>query len=107
MNICRRKKEREECEVDEITQSSSPGGGWQGRLSTFLHVHRGSRASSRKSSRASDASDASEINNSVWLNLPLLLLTGTQPNRDLEAQTSQQQPPPPPPLPDDDDISPK
>lgn len=59
---------------DEQTQTSSPGGGWQGRLSAFLHVHRGSRASSRKSSRASDASDLSELGG-PWLNLPLLLLS--------------------------------
>lgn len=59
---------------DETTQTSSPGGGWQGRLSAFLHVHRGSRASSRKSSRASDASDLSELGG-AWLNLPLLLLS--------------------------------
>ncbi|XP_075215259.1 na channel protein 60E [Lycorma delicatula] len=65
---------------DENTQTSSPGG-WQGRLSAFLHVHRGSRASSRKSSRASDASDISELG-TMWLNLPLLLLTGTQANED-------------------------
>lgn len=58
---------------DETTQTSSPGG-WQGRLSAFLHVHRGSRASSRKSSRASDASDLSELGG-PWLNLPLLLLS--------------------------------
>lgn len=58
-----------------MTQTSSPGGGWQGRLSAFLHVHRGSRASSRKSSRASDASDLSELGG-PWLNLPLLLLSG-------------------------------
>lgn len=58
---------------DETTQTSSPGG-WQGRLSAFLHVHRGSRASSRKSSRASDASDISELGG-PWLNLPLLLLS--------------------------------
>jgi hypothetical protein len=73
---CRRKRERERVqeEVDEMTQTSSPGGGWQGRLSAFLHVHRGSRASSRKSSRASDASDLSELGG-PWLNLPLLLLS--------------------------------
>nr|XP_015837604.1 PREDICTED: sodium channel protein 60E isoform X3 [Tribolium castaneum] len=72
----KRKKERERVqeEVDEMTQTSSPGGGWQGRLSAFLHVHRGSRASSRKSSRASDASDLSELGG-PWLNLPLLLLS--------------------------------
>ncbi|KAI5708839.1 hypothetical protein M8J76_004141 [Diaphorina citri] len=78
----RRRKELEAAqtveEEDEITANSSPGG-WQGRLSAFLHVHRGSRASSRKSSRASDAgSDASEMG-AVWLNLPLFLLTGAQP----------------------------
>ncbi|XP_031348219.1 sodium channel protein 60E-like isoform X1 [Photinus pyralis] len=74
----KRKRERErelERDVeDEQTQTSSPGGGWQGRLSAFLHVHRGSRASSRKSSRASDASDLSELGG-PWLNLPLLLLS--------------------------------
>ncbi|KAF6217387.1 hypothetical protein GE061_001742 [Apolygus lucorum] len=68
---------------DGVTQTSSPGGGWQGRLSAFLHVHRGSRASSRKSSRASDASDLSELG-TTWLNLPLLLLSGTQPPTDAE-----------------------
>lgn len=67
---------------DENTHNSSPGG-WQGRLSAFLHVHRGSRASSRKSSRASDASDISELG-TMWLNLPLLLLTGTQANGEEE-----------------------
>ncbi|KAL1502277.1 hypothetical protein ABEB36_007443 [Hypothenemus hampei] len=66
-------KEREAEEVDETTQTSSPGD-WRSRLSTFLHVHRGSRASSRKSSRASDASDLSELGG-PWLNLPLLLLS--------------------------------
>ncbi|KAJ8963353.1 hypothetical protein NQ318_018825 [Aromia moschata] len=70
----KKEKEREAEEVDETTQTSSPGGGWQGRLSAFLHVHRGSRASSRKSSRASDASDLSELGG-PWLNLPLLLLS--------------------------------
>lgn len=72
----RRKEERERAMdvEDETTQTSSPGGGWQGRLSAFLHVHRGSRASSRKSSRASDASDLSELGG-PWLNLPLLLLS--------------------------------
>ncbi|KAF7278505.1 hypothetical protein GWI33_008210 [Rhynchophorus ferrugineus] len=70
----KRKKEKEREEVDETTQTSSPGD-WRSRLSTFLHVHRGSRASSRKSSRASDASDLSELGG-PWLNLPLLLLSG-------------------------------
>ncbi|XP_063905113.1 sodium channel protein 60E isoform X3 [Zophobas morio] len=70
----KRERERVQEEVDEMTQTSSPGGGWQGRLSAFLHVHRGSRASSRKSSRASDASDLSELGG-PWLNLPLLLLS--------------------------------
>lgn len=76
----RKKRERErEAELeDETTQTSSPGGGWQARLSTFLHVHRGSRASSRKSSRASDASDLSELGG-PWLNLPLLLLSSAAP----------------------------
>lgn len=67
---------------DEVTQTSSPGG-WQGRLSAFLHVHRGSRASSRKSSRASDASDLSELGG-PWLNLPLLLIGGTQVTHERE-----------------------
>ncbi|RZC43289.1 sodium channel protein 60E, partial [Asbolus verrucosus] len=71
---CKKERERVQEEVDEMTQTSSPGGGWQGRLSAFLHVHRGSRASSRKSSRASDASDLSELGG-PWLNLPLLLLS--------------------------------
>lgn len=71
----KREREREPLEVeDEQTQTSSPGG-WQGRLSAFLHVHRGSRASSRKSSRASDGSDLSDLGG-PWLNLPLLLLSG-------------------------------
>lgn len=68
-------RKRERAELDSATQTSSPGGGWQSRLSAFLHVHRGSRASSRKSSRASDASDISELAG-PWLNLPLVLLTG-------------------------------
>lgn len=61
-----RDRDNTECD-DEVTQTSSPGG-WQGRLSAFLHVHRGSRASSRKSSRASDASDLSELggNNLIY-----------------------------------------
>jgi hypothetical protein len=63
-----------------MTQTSSPGGGWQSRLSAFLHVHRGSRASSRKSSRASDASELSELGG-AWLNLPLLFLSGAQPSQ--------------------------
>ncbi|CAH1976069.1 unnamed protein product [Acanthoscelides obtectus] len=74
-------KEREALEVDDATQTSSPGGGgggWSARLSTFLHVHRGSRASSRKSSRASDASDVSELTG-PWMNLPLVLLQGATP----------------------------
>lgn len=87
--VRRAKKERERMaqEVDSQTQTSSPGvgnegrggGGWSGKVSAFLHVHRGSRASSRKSSRASDASDFSELGAaSAWLfpNLPLLLLSG-------------------------------
>ncbi|KAK9873793.1 hypothetical protein WA026_002151 [Henosepilachna vigintioctopunctata] len=69
----KKEREREQEEIDDNTQTSSPGG-WQGRLSAFLHVHRGSRASSRKSSRASDASDLSELGG-PWLNLPLLLLS--------------------------------
>lgn len=70
-------REREPLEVeDEQTQTSSPGG-WQGRLSAFLHVHRGSRASSRKSSRASDASDLSGELGGPWLNLPLLFLSSS------------------------------
>ncbi|XP_050308218.1 sodium channel protein 60E [Anthonomus grandis grandis] len=78
-------KEREAEEVDETTQTSSPGGDWRSRLSTFLHVHRGSRASSRKSSRASDASDLSELGG-PWLNLPLLLLSSAAnvPPEDLD-----------------------
>lgn len=81
--IFRRKQDKEHEDLeDEMTQTSSPGGGWQGRLSAFLHVHRGSRASSRKSSRASDASDLSELGG-PWLNLPLLLLGGAQiPTKD-------------------------
>ncbi|KAF7997448.1 hypothetical protein HCN44_006019 [Aphidius gifuensis] len=92
------KKERERIaqEVDSQTQTSSPGGigsegrggGWGGKLSALLHVHRGSRASSRKSSRASDASDFSEFGTaSAWLfpNLPLLLLSGaTGTHEDLQ-----------------------
>ncbi|XP_046661373.1 sodium channel protein 60E-like [Homalodisca vitripennis] len=79
----KRKKDLDQQDVeDENTHNSSPGG-WQGRLSAFLHVHRGSRASSRKSSRASDASDISELG-TMWLNLPLLLLTGTQANGEEE-----------------------
>lgn len=77
VNFLREKREQEKEPIDvedETTQTSSPGG-WQGRLSAFLHVHRGSRASSRKSSRASDASDISELGG-PWLNLPLLLLSG-------------------------------
>lgn len=71
----KREREREPLDLeDEMTQTSSPGG-WQSRLSAFLHVHRGSRASSRKSSRASDASDLSELGG-AWLNLPLLFLSG-------------------------------
>ncbi|XP_022913809.1 sodium channel protein 60E isoform X3 [Onthophagus taurus] len=70
----KREKEREALELEDgQTQTSSPGD-WKGRLSAFLHVHRGSRASSRKSSRASDASDLSELGG-PWLNLPLLLLS--------------------------------
>lgn len=84
--IYRRKKEkeREAEEVDDATQTSSPGD-WRSRLSTFLHVHRGSRASSRKSSRASDASDLSELGG-PWLNLPLLLLSSAAnvPPEDLD-----------------------
>lgn len=78
----RRKKDKEKEALDlddEVTQTSSPGG-WQGRLSAFLHVHRGSRASSRKSSRASEASDISELGG-PWLNLPLLLLGGSNTNK--------------------------
>ncbi|XP_052566743.1 sodium channel protein 60E isoform X4 [Culex pipiens pallens] len=83
----RLKKERERSPMsleDENTQTSSPGG-WQSKLSAlnFLHlqVHRrgtatSSRASSRKSSRASDASDLSELAG-PWLNLPLMLVSGT------------------------------
>ncbi|XP_069701010.1 sodium channel protein 60E-like isoform X2 [Periplaneta americana] len=72
----KQEREREPLDLeDEMTQTSSPGGGWQSRLSAFLHVHRGSRASSRKSSRASDASELSELGG-AWLNLPLLFLSG-------------------------------
>lgn len=88
MTYCRWKREQRAQEAieleDEQTQTSSPGAGWQGRLSAFLHVHRGSRASSRKSSRASDASDLSELGG-TWLNLPLLLV---QPNLGPEAGDS-------------------
>ncbi|KAL0278106.1 UNVERIFIED_CONTAM: hypothetical protein PYX00_000018 [Menopon gallinae] len=81
----KREREREQQELeDEMTQTSSPGG-WQGKLSAFLHVHRGSRASSRKSSRASDASDISELGG-PWLNLPLLLLGGTHPQHENEVK---------------------
>jgi hypothetical protein len=59
-----------------MTQTSSPGGGWQSRPSAFLHVHCGSHASSRKSSRASNAVELSELGR-AWLNLPLLFLSGT------------------------------
>ncbi|XP_014295234.1 sodium channel protein 60E isoform X1 [Microplitis demolitor] len=92
----KRERERIAHEVDSQTQTSSPGGmgsegrggGWGGKLSALLHVHRGSRASSRKSSRASDASDLSELGTaSAWLfpNLPLLLLSGaTGTHEDLQ-----------------------
>ncbi|XP_043277863.1 sodium channel protein 60E isoform X2 [Venturia canescens] len=93
----KRERERIAHEVDSQTQTSSPGGigsegraggGWGGKLSALLHVHRGSRASSRKSSRASDASDLSELGAaSAWLfpNLPLLLLSGaTGTHEDLQ-----------------------
>lgn len=85
--LFRRKKDIADLCSD--TQSSSPGG-WQSRLSSFLHVKgmsisgigggagSSSRASSRKSSRASDASDISELGASLWLNLPLFLLSGAQ-----------------------------
>ncbi|XP_052873705.1 sodium channel protein 60E-like [Anopheles cruzii] len=81
----KRERERSPMSLDEEnTQNSSPGG-WQSKLSAlnFLHlqVHRrgtatSSRASSRKSSRASDASDLSELAG-PWLNLPLMLVSGT------------------------------
>ncbi|VVC43878.1 Voltage gated sodium channel, alpha subunit,Voltage-dependent L-type calcium channel, IQ- [Cinara cedri] len=86
-NFRRRKKDINDLCSD--TQSSSPGG-WQSRLSSFLHVKgmsisgigggvgSNSRASSRKSSRASDASDISELGASLWLNLPLFFLSGAQ-----------------------------
>ncbi|XP_050539645.1 sodium channel protein 60E-like isoform X2 [Daktulosphaira vitifoliae] len=86
-NFRRRKKDMTDLYSD--TQSSSPGG-WQSRLSSFLHVKgrslsgiggngdRSSRASSRKSSRASDASDLSELGASVWQNLPMFLMSGAQ-----------------------------
>lgn len=79
---------------DDNTQTSSPGG-WQSKLSAlnFLHlqVHRrgtatSSRASSRKSSRASDASDLSELAG-PWLNLPLMLVSGTS---DMVKEVKQQ-----------------
>ncbi|XP_050422865.1 LOW QUALITY PROTEIN: sodium channel protein 60E-like [Adelges cooleyi] len=85
----RRRKKDATADLYSDTQSSSPGG-WQSRISSFLHVKgrsisgmggagdRGSRASSRKSSRASDASDISELGASVWLNLPMFLLNGAQ-----------------------------
>ncbi|XP_060840196.1 sodium channel protein 60E-like isoform X4 [Rhopalosiphum padi] len=86
-NFRRRKKDITDLCSD--TQSSSPGG-WQSRLSSFLHVKgmsisgigggigSSSRASSRKSSRASDTSDISELGASLWLNLPLFLLSNAQ-----------------------------
>ncbi|XP_026814235.1 sodium channel protein 60E-like isoform X1 [Rhopalosiphum maidis] len=86
-NFRRRKKDITDLCSD--TQSSSPGG-WQSRLSSFLHVKgmsisgigggigSNSRASSRKSSRASDTSDISELGASLWLNLPLFLLSNAQ-----------------------------
>ncbi|KAF0760565.1 sodium channel protein 60E-like isoform X1 [Aphis craccivora] len=86
-NFRRRKKDMTDLCSD--TQSSSPGG-WQSRLSSFLHVKgmsisgigggigSSSRASSRKSSRASDTSDISELGASLWLNLPLFLLSNAQ-----------------------------
>ncbi|XP_025200916.1 sodium channel protein 60E-like isoform X2 [Melanaphis sacchari] len=86
-NFRRRKKDLTDLCSD--TQSSSPGG-WQSRLSSFLHVKgmsisgigggigSNSRASSRKSSRASDTSDISELGASLWLNLPMFLLSNAQ-----------------------------
>jgi len=83
------------------TQSSSPGG-WQSRLSSFLHVKgmsisgigggigSSSRASSRKSSRASDTSDISELGASLWLNLPLFLLSNAQ--LDIASKNEEQSP---------------
>ncbi|XP_045452593.1 sodium channel protein 60E [Melitaea cinxia] len=73
-----KRKNRSPSQEEESTKWS-PGHGWGGRLSALLHVRRGSHASSRKSSRASDASDLSDIGG-AWLNLPLLLLPGAQPN---------------------------
>jgi hypothetical protein len=68
--------------------SDGRGGGWGGKLSALLHVHRGSRASSRKSSRASDASDASDLGTASALffqNFPLLMLSGaTGTHEDLQ-----------------------
>ncbi|XP_058466071.1 sodium channel protein 60E isoform X1 [Malaya genurostris] len=93
----RLKSERERSPMsleDENTQTSSPGG-WQSKLSAlnFLHlqVHRrgtatSSRASSRKSSRASDDSNLSELAG-PWLNLPLMLVSGTS---DMVKEVKQQ-----------------
>ncbi|XP_011502595.1 PREDICTED: sodium channel protein 60E-like [Ceratosolen solmsi marchali] len=92
----KRERERIAQEVDSQTQTSSPGGvgsdgrggGWGGKLSALLHVHRGSRASSRKSSRASDASDTSDLGTASALffqNFPLLMLSGaTGTHEDLQ-----------------------
>lgn len=77
-----RRKNRSPSQEEESTKWS-PGHGWGGRLSALLHVRRGSHASSRKSSRASDASDLSDIGG-AWLNLPLLLLPGAQPNEQVQ-----------------------
>ncbi|XP_055685880.1 sodium channel protein 60E isoform X1 [Lutzomyia longipalpis] len=80
----KRERERSPTLDDEHTQTSSPGG-WQSKLQAlnFLHlqVHRrgtatSSRASSRKSSRCSEGSDLSELTG-PWLNLPLMLVSGT------------------------------
>lgn len=98
-NFRRRKKDLTDLCSD--TQSSSPGG-WQSRLSSFLHVKgmsisgigggigSNSRASSRKSSRASDTSDISELGASLWLNLPLFLLSNAQ--LDATSKSEEQSP---------------
>ncbi|KAL4131455.1 hypothetical protein QTP88_008766 [Uroleucon formosanum] len=98
-NFRRRKKDITDLCSD--TQSSSPGG-WQSRLSSFLHVKgmsisgigggigSNSRASSRKSSRASDTSDISELGASLWLNLPLFLLSNAQ--LDMAGKNEEQSP---------------
>ncbi|XP_053686952.1 sodium channel protein 60E-like [Sabethes cyaneus] len=80
----KKERERSPMSLDDDNTQSSPGG-WHSKLSAlnFLHlqVHRrgtatSSRASSRKSSRASDDSNLSELAG-PWLNLPLMLVSGT------------------------------